>query len=272
MTRLRTTRGTNEPDKDDDVRSVSRAAVGGRLAGGSGRDDVDHARSLRPSGRAPGATRMVDSGVAELARTAGPDPAGARHCRDIMSKSPLGYTEASNAIPPGGSPDSSASSEAAGAAVTTERFGHADRMKDHRILVVDDEPASRKGLKELLTVWGYEVSAAADGQEALERAAAPVPALVDRRPGHARDRRARAAARLKRDFPDHGGHAPDRPGHHRDRRGGDQGRRLRLPDQAGRSAAPAASCSTRRSSAARRCARCSVLRRQLRRARRVRRR
>jgi hypothetical protein len=63
---------------------------------------------------------MVDSVVAELARTAGTDPAGACRCRDIMSKSPLGYTEASNAIPPGGSrPDSSASSEAAGAAVTT---------------------------------------------------------------------------------------------------------------------------------------------------------
>src|SRR4030095_12791834 len=102
MTRLRTTRGTNEPDKDYDVRSLSRAAVGGRLAGGSGRDDVDHARSLRPSGGAPGATRVVDSVVAELARTAGTDPAGARRCRDIMSKSPLGDTEGSKHIPPRG--------------------------------------------------------------------------------------------------------------------------------------------------------------------------
>src|SRR5439155_458686 len=56
--------------------------------------------------------------------------------------------------------------------------GHADRMKDHRILVVDDEPASRKGLQELLTVWGYDVSSAADGQEALERAAVRAPDLV----------------------------------------------------------------------------------------------
>ena len=95
-----------------------------------------------------------------------------------MSKSPLGYTEASNAAPPGGSrPDASAAgapSEAAG--VATERF--ADRMKDHRILVVDDEPASRKGLQELLTLWGYDVSAAGDGQEALERAAVRAPDLV----------------------------------------------------------------------------------------------
>ena len=51
-------------------------------------------------------------------------------------------------------------------------------MKDHRILVVDDEPASRKGLQELLTVWGYDVSAAGDGQEALERAAVRAPDLV----------------------------------------------------------------------------------------------
>jgi len=96
-----------------------------------------------------------------------------------MSKSPLGYTEASNATPPGGSrPESSAASEAIGSSAASERFGHTDRMKDHRILVVDDEPASRKGLQELLTVWGYEVSSAADGHEALERAAVRAPDLV----------------------------------------------------------------------------------------------
>ena len=99
-----------------------------------------------------------------------------------MSKSPLGYTEAPNATPPGGSrPDSSSStspSEASGTSVATERFGHADRMKDHRILVVDDEPASRKGLQELLTMWGYDVSAAGDGQEALDKAAVRAPDLV----------------------------------------------------------------------------------------------
>src|SRR5262245_33384793 len=51
-------------------------------------------------------------------------------------------------------------------------------MKNHRILVVDDEPASRTGLQELLTLWEYEVAAAADGQEALERAGASTPDLV----------------------------------------------------------------------------------------------
>src|SRR5438477_82865 len=101
-----------------------------------------------------------------------------------MSKSPLGYTEASNATPPAGGgsrPDSNAStepSESTGTSVATERFGHTDQMKDHRILVVDDEPASRRGLQELLTVWGYDVTAAGDGQEALERAAVRAPDLV----------------------------------------------------------------------------------------------
>ena len=51
-------------------------------------------------------------------------------------------------------------------------------MKHHRILVVDDEPASRNGLQELLTLWGYGVTAAADGQEALELAGSSSPDLV----------------------------------------------------------------------------------------------
>jgi DNA-binding NtrC family response regulator len=48
----------------------------------------------------------------------------------------------------------------------------------HRILVVDDDLTSRKGLQDLLTAWGYEVSAAADGREALERAAERSPSVV----------------------------------------------------------------------------------------------
>ncbi len=48
----------------------------------------------------------------------------------------------------------------------------------HRILVADDEEASGKGLKTLLSSWGYEVQEAADGQEALERALAFLPTVV----------------------------------------------------------------------------------------------
>jgi DNA-binding NtrC family response regulator len=47
-----------------------------------------------------------------------------------------------------------------------------------RILVADDEDASRKGLKALLTTWGYEVEEAADGQDALEKAAKFLPRVV----------------------------------------------------------------------------------------------
>ncbi len=48
----------------------------------------------------------------------------------------------------------------------------------HRVLIVEDDPVSRKGLQDLLDVWGYEVEAAADGMEALDRIAAEVPAVV----------------------------------------------------------------------------------------------
>ncbi len=48
----------------------------------------------------------------------------------------------------------------------------------HRILVADDESASRRGLKTLLRNAGYEVEEAADGQEALEKASTFLPAVV----------------------------------------------------------------------------------------------
>ncbi len=48
----------------------------------------------------------------------------------------------------------------------------------HRILVVDDEAVSRKGLGALLSAWGYDVEEAADGQEALDKAVASSPAVV----------------------------------------------------------------------------------------------
>jgi DNA-binding NtrC family response regulator len=48
----------------------------------------------------------------------------------------------------------------------------------HRILVADDEATSRKSLKLLLASWGYEVEEAANGQEALEKAAGFRPAAI----------------------------------------------------------------------------------------------
>jgi ATP-dependent Lon protease len=47
-----------------------------------------------------------------------------------------------------------------------------------RILVADDDEATRLGLKTLLSSWGYEVEVAADGEEALARARTFGPAVV----------------------------------------------------------------------------------------------
>ncbi|MGH9488518.1 MAG: sigma-54-dependent transcriptional regulator [Terriglobales bacterium] len=51
-------------------------------------------------------------------------------------------------------------------------------MKRSRVLVVDDEANERHGLAELLGAWGYEVDAAADGVEALERLTRTLPEAV----------------------------------------------------------------------------------------------
>src|SRR5574337_1121930 len=51
-------------------------------------------------------------------------------------------------------------------------------MAKAKILIAEDEPASRVGLQELLAGWGYEVTAAADGQEAPEKASDLQPSLI----------------------------------------------------------------------------------------------
>ncbi|HET7874135.1 MAG TPA: sigma-54 dependent transcriptional regulator [Methylomirabilota bacterium] len=47
-----------------------------------------------------------------------------------------------------------------------------------KVLVVDDEEASRRGLSTLLAGWGYDVEEAADGEEGLARATGALPAVV----------------------------------------------------------------------------------------------
>ncbi len=51
-------------------------------------------------------------------------------------------------------------------------------MSRERILVADDEEASRTGLRELLTQWGYEVEEAGSGTEAWEKVTTFRPAVI----------------------------------------------------------------------------------------------
>ncbi|MGH7432980.1 MAG: sigma-54-dependent transcriptional regulator [Candidatus Methylomirabilales bacterium] len=51
-------------------------------------------------------------------------------------------------------------------------------MTKAKILIADDETASRKGLQDLLGSWGYEVAIAADGEDALDKAASFRPGLI----------------------------------------------------------------------------------------------
>jgi DNA-binding NtrC family response regulator len=59
------------------------------------------------------------------------------------------------------------------AAASHERAG-----AKKRVLVVDDEEVSRRGLATLAAAWGYVVAEAADGKEALDRARVDRPAIV----------------------------------------------------------------------------------------------
>jgi len=47
-----------------------------------------------------------------------------------------------------------------------------------KVLIVDDEEPARQGLTALLARWGYDVDEAADGQEAVSKAAASLPSVV----------------------------------------------------------------------------------------------
>jgi len=51
-------------------------------------------------------------------------------------------------------------------------------MNVHRILVADDEEASRQGLKTLLSRWGYDVEEAGNGKEAIRKAGTFRPDVV----------------------------------------------------------------------------------------------
>ena len=56
--------------------------------------------------------------------------------------------------------------------------GHRGTTMRQRVLIVEDDALARKGMGDLLSLWGYEVSTAGDGAEALERVAEELPAVV----------------------------------------------------------------------------------------------
>src|SRR3990167_1717338 len=47
-----------------------------------------------------------------------------------------------------------------------------------RVLIVEDDPATRSGLTELVRAWGFTAEAAADGDEALERVTTFRPSII----------------------------------------------------------------------------------------------
>jgi DNA-binding NtrC family response regulator len=51
-------------------------------------------------------------------------------------------------------------------------------MSKAKVMIVDDEPASREGLREIVAAWGYETQTASDGAEALKLAAEFMPAAL----------------------------------------------------------------------------------------------
>ena len=106
-----------------------------------------------------------------------------------------------------------------------------------RVLIVEDDPTTRLGLTELVRTWGFSTEGAADGQEALQRITAFRPSIIisdlvmPRMGGLELLHAAEGGGRRRHD------RDPDRAGDGRDRGRGDQGRRVRLPDQADRAAA-----------------------------------
>src|SRR5436190_6704240 len=52
------------------------------------------------------------------------------------------------------------------------------RLSSERVLIVEDEPAARVGLEQLVKSWGFVADSASDGEEALEKVTSFRPAIV----------------------------------------------------------------------------------------------
>ena len=67
------------------------------------------------------------------------------------------------------------------------RFNFPGGMMQHKILIVDDDPAARYGLKRALAALGCEIVEAEDGEAALVAVAQDNPDFVDLRYPDAED-------------------------------------------------------------------------------------
>lgn len=47
-----------------------------------------------------------------------------------------------------------------------------------RVLIVEDDPATRSGLAELVQAWGFQTAEAADGEEAMRKVTTFRPAII----------------------------------------------------------------------------------------------
>ena len=106
-----------------------------------------------------------------------------------------------------------------------------------RVLIVEDDASARRGLTELVRAWGHEAEGAADGQEGLEKITTYRPSAVLADMVMPRMDGLELLRRVKEQLGRPHVRADYRPGQRRHRRVGDEGRRVRLPDKAGRSAA-----------------------------------
>ena len=108
-----------------------------------------------------------------------------------------------------------------------------DRPTPH-IHVVDDDASVRSAIVRLLGAAGFEATAHPSAESFLDASDPQAAWLPRSRRRAARRRRADAAAGARRARQPHADHFPDRARRRADVRPGDEARRLRLPDQAGR--------------------------------------
>src|SRR5438034_9946955 len=59
-----------------------------------------------------------------------------------------------------------------------ENLDEAARVVAERVLIVEDEPAARNGLEQLVKSWGFVAESACDGEEALQKVTTFRPAIV----------------------------------------------------------------------------------------------